>query len=151
MVGVDLGLAGKTVFAVGFGDSVCLYFSDGHVLGLETTFAVGTDEVTFDVADAEDAATLFAVVDAAIGAVVSGASADEGGGLCVCFSDGFVVSAEPDAKSEAWRLAGPNGVEVVCRPSGGLTVSSRGAFTRTVQTASAAPSGATRIKSPRAR
>ncbi len=86
---------------MGFSDSVCLYFSGGYVLGLEAPFVVGTAGVTYDVADADDAASLFAIVDAITGAVAVGAFADNGGTLRVCFSDGFFVIAEPDPKTEA--------------------------------------------------
>ena len=71
------------------------------MLGLEAPFVVGTAGVTYEVADADDAASLFAIVDAITGAVAVGAFADNGGTLRVCFSDGFFVIAEPDPKTEA--------------------------------------------------
>jgi hypothetical protein len=61
MVGVDLGLAAKTTFAISYGDSVCLYFSDGRVLGLEAPFATGTAADTFDMADADEGGRFFSL------------------------------------------------------------------------------------------
>ena len=99
MSGVNLGLAGKTMCAIGFDDSGCLYFSDGHVLGLEAPFAIGTADDTVDLADAAEAASSFAFVDVAIGAAVTAASADEDGTLRLHFSDGCVLNAVLDAGS----------------------------------------------------
>jgi hypothetical protein len=96
---MDLGLVGTAMYAIKFSDSVCLYFSDGHELSLDAPFTISTGEGTFTAADADDASAFFAIVDLAIGAVVTAASADDVGTLRVDFSDGCVITAE------SWKAA----------------------------------------------
>jgi hypothetical protein len=92
---VDLGLAGTRMCAIEYSDSVCLYFSDGRQLELDVPFTISAADCTFTAADADDASAFFALVDLAIGAVVTAASADDDGTLRVHFSDGCVISAPP--------------------------------------------------------
>lgn len=87
-----------------------------------TPRSLGASENTFTAADADDASAFFAFVDLAIGAVVTAACADDDGTLRVHFSDGCVITANPDTEKQAWHLEGRDGVEISCRPRGGLTV-----------------------------
>jgi hypothetical protein len=61
--------------AISYGDSVCLYFSDGHVLVRDAPFAIGTAADTFDLADAEQEADFFTFVNIAKRRVIAGAAA----------------------------------------------------------------------------
>jgi hypothetical protein len=44
---------------------------------------------------------------------------DRGGGLALSFTDGTRLTVESHAKFEAWDLAGPGSLKLVCMPGGG--------------------------------
>src|SRR4051794_30183358 len=56
------------------------------------------------------------------GQVVSLARADESGGLRIESVGGTGLLAMPDSNFEAWTVAGPDGLKVVCGPGGKLSV-----------------------------
>ena len=52
-------------------------------------------------------------------AVVDSALVEEDGTLKLIFQGGHRVRADPSLQYEAWQLLGPNGLHVVCLPTGG--------------------------------
>ena len=56
------------------------------------------------------------------GQVVSLARADDSGGLRIEFVGGARLLAMPDSSFEAWTVAGPGRLKVVCGPGGELSV-----------------------------
>ena len=52
-------------------------------------------------------------------AVVDEALVEEDGTLTLAFRGAQHLRSEPDPNYEAWQLVGPNGLRVVCLPSGG--------------------------------
>lgn len=56
------------------------------------------------------------------GQVVRSARASAAGRLEIVFEDGRILSVEPDARYEAWEIAGPSGMHAVCTPGGAVAV-----------------------------
>lgn len=55
-----------------------------------------------------------------VGVAVTVAVYDESGNLEMRFADGTVIRSGPGSGCEVWNYAGPNGVKIICLPSGGL-------------------------------
>ncbi len=58
----------------------------------------------------------------ALGKTVATAKVYKDGCLEVHFADGSILSVKPDVAYEAWEIAGPGGLHVVCTPGGSLSI-----------------------------
>ena len=119
---MDLGFAGQKLTGHDVGFTVRLEFSGGYEVRVETAFTVGTTHGDHPVVPGEDDDAVATVVNSLAGRVVTVATADDAGGLRIDFDGGFRVFAEADPDYEAWTVAGPGGMKVVCLPGGGLSV-----------------------------
>jgi hypothetical protein len=57
-----------------------------------------------------------------LGKAVTAAKAYKDGCLTVHFADGSIFTVKPDVAYEAWEIAGPGGLRVVCTPGGSLSI-----------------------------
>ena len=111
-------LVGRSLdqLCVGVGE-VQLDLSGGYALTLESTIGEERAGTPVRAPTLEGLRLLMPL----LGKDVTGAGADDAGGLTVAFGDAALhCPASPDA--EAWQLSGPAGVLVVSMPGGGLAV-----------------------------
>ena len=117
---MDLGLTGQPVLSTDFGYTVAVQFGAGHEVRVEVPFTVRIDGVDWQIEPSRDADA--PAVAQLSGQVVSLAHADDSGALRIEFAGGAQLVATPDSAFEAWTVAGPNGLKVVCGPGGELSV-----------------------------
>jgi hypothetical protein len=117
---MDLGFACQAVVGTDFGYTVAVELSGGFEVRVETPFTLRIDGVDREIepARADDAAAVARLS----GQIVSLARADDSGGLRIEFAGGARLLVEPDSTFEAWTVAGPGGLKVVCGPGGELSV-----------------------------
>jgi hypothetical protein len=111
-----LGLVGQVVSRVEFDYAVSLLTEDGCVLRIETTFTLSAALV-----NPADAAGHAEALVGLLHCRIEAAEASQSGALRLRFDGDRELSVEPDARYEAWTLAAPGGVHVVCTPGGGVT------------------------------
>jgi hypothetical protein len=117
---MDLGFAGQAVVGTDFGYTVALEFGGGYEVRVESHFTLRIDGLDREIEPGRDADA--PAVAQLSGQVVSLARADDTGGLRIEFVGGARLLAMPDSNFEAWTLAGPGGLKVVCGPGGELSV-----------------------------
>jgi hypothetical protein len=117
---MDLGFSGQAVVGVDFGYSVAVRFGGGYEVRVETPFTLRIDGVDRTIEPGRDGDA--PAVAQLSGQVVSLARADDSGGLRIDFAGGARLLAVPDSNYEAWTVAGPGGLKVVCGPGGELSV-----------------------------
>jgi hypothetical protein len=117
---MDLGFSGQAVVGIDFGYTVAVEFGGGYEVRVETRFTLRIDGVDQEVEPGRDSDA--AVVTRLSGRTVSVARADDSGRLRIEFAGGERLLAEPDDDFEAWTVAGPGGLKVVCGPGGELSV-----------------------------
>jgi|tagenome__1003787_1003787.scaffolds.fasta_scaffold20233687_2 hypothetical protein len=117
---MDLGFAGQAVLRTDFGYTVAVEFGGGYEVRIEVPFILRVDGVDREIEPGRDADA--PTVAQLSGEVVSLARADDSGGLRIEFVDGARVVATADSTFEAWTVAGPGGLKVVCGPGGELSV-----------------------------
>ena len=117
---MDLGFAGQAVLGTDFGYTVAVQFGGGYEVRVEVPFTLWVDGLDREIEPGRDADA--AAVAQLSGQVVSLARADDSGGLRIEFVGGARLLALPDSSFEAWTVAGPGGLKVVCAPGGELSV-----------------------------
>jgi uncharacterized protein DUF6188 len=117
---MDLGFAGQAVVGTDFGYTVALEFGGGYEMRVEVPFTLRIDGLDRIIEPGRDADA--PAVAQLSGQVVSLARADDSGGLRIEFVGGARLLATPDNNFEAWTVAGPGGLKVVCGPGGELSV-----------------------------
>ena len=117
---MDLGFAGQAVVGTDFGYTVALDFGGGYEVRVEVPFTLRVDGLDREIEPGRD--TDAPAVAQLSGQVVSLALADDSGGLRIEFAGGARLLAMPDSNFEAWTVAGPGGLKVVCGPGGELSV-----------------------------
>jgi hypothetical protein len=117
---MDLGFSGQPVVGTDFGYTVAVEFGGDYEVRIETPFTVRIDGVDREIEPGRDGDA--SAVAQLSGQVVSLASADDSGGLRIEFTGGARLLAVPDMTFEAWTVAGPGGLKVVCGPGGDLSV-----------------------------
>jgi uncharacterized protein DUF6188 len=117
---MDLGFAGQTVIGTDFGYTVAVEFGGGYEVRVETPFSLRIDGLDSEIEPGRDSDA--PAVSQLSGRTVSLAAADQSGGLRIDFIGGARLLAEPDSNFEAWTVAGPDGLKVVCGPGGELSV-----------------------------
>jgi hypothetical protein len=117
---MDLGFAGQTVVGTDFGYTVAVEFGGGYEVRVETPFILRIDGLELEIEPGRDSDA--PAVTQLSGHIVSLAAADEAGGLRIEFVGGARLLAGPDSNFEAWTVAGPGGLKVVCGPGGELSV-----------------------------
>ena len=117
---MDLGFAGQAVVSTDFGYTVAVEFGGGYEVRVESRFTLRIDGLDREIEPGRDADA--SAVAQLSGRVVSAARADDAGGLWIEFGGEVRLTAEPDSDFEAWTLAGPGGLKVVCGPGGELSV-----------------------------
>jgi len=117
---MDLGFAGQAVLSIDFGYTVAVQFAGGYEVRVEVPFTLQIDGLEREIEPGRDADA--PAVARLLGQVVSLARADDSGGLRIEFAGGARVVATPDSNFEAWTVAGPGGLKVVCGPGGELAV-----------------------------
>jgi hypothetical protein len=120
---MDLGFAGRAVLGIDFGYTVAVRIGGGYEVRVEVPFVLWADGLGQEIEPGRDADA--SGVARLSGQVVSLARADDSGGLRIEFAGGMRLVATPDSNFEAWTVAGPGGLKVVCRPGGELAVWSR--------------------------
>jgi hypothetical protein len=123
-MGVDLGLAGRTLESMLIEYTAILDFAGGHCLTLESPFTMTTPafELRLDPARYLEQDEDFDQLRRLVGVVVTAAAYDESGDLELRFADdAAVIRSGPSSEYEAWNFAGANGFLVVCLPGGGVT------------------------------
>lgn len=118
--GVDLGFRGQTLISKDVEYSVGLTFTGSYFLRLESPVVVGTPANEFHL-NPEDTTADFGPLRDLVGCRVTESTADSGV-LEVRFENGCRLRVDPDDSYEAWTLAGPRGMKVVCMPGGELAV-----------------------------
>ena len=66
--------------------------------------------------------TAFGPILSTMGKAVASAKACKARCLTVHFTDGSLLSVQPDVAYEAWEIAGTGGLRVVCTPGGSLSI-----------------------------
>jgi hypothetical protein len=117
---MDLGFAGQAVVGTDFGYTVALEFGGGYEVRVEAPFILRVDGLDREIEPGRH--TDAPAVTQLSGQVVSLARADDSGGLRIEFVGGARLLAMPDSSFEAWTVAGPGGLKVVCGPGGELSV-----------------------------
>jgi hypothetical protein len=117
---MDLGFAGQTVLGTDFDYTVAVQFGGGYEVRVEVPFTLRIDGLDREIEPGRDADA--PAVAQLSGRIVSLARADDSGGLRIEFADGARLVATPDSSFEAWAVAGPDGLKVVCGPGGELSV-----------------------------
>ncbi len=117
---MDLGFAGQALFSTDFGYTVAVQFDGGYEVRVEVPFTLRVDGVEREIEPGRDADA--SAVAQLSGQVVSLARADDDGVLRIEFAGGARLVAAPDSAFEAWTVAGPDGLKVVCGPGGELSV-----------------------------
>jgi hypothetical protein len=114
-------LDGQKVSRICFDYGVTLMTESRFELRFETTFHVrlsGSDEETIEPGEIGPAARQ---VLALLHGVVASTEIEKTGRITVSFVDGSELTAEPSDEFEAWSIAGPKMVRVVCLPGGSVT------------------------------
>ncbi|WP_433299216.1 DUF6188 family protein [Actinoplanes sp. CA-030573] len=117
---MDLGFAGQAVLSTDFGYTVALQFGGGYQVHVEVPLTLRIDGLDREIEPGRNADA--SAVAQLSGQVVSVARADDSGGLRIQFAGGTRLVATPDSAFEAWTVAGPDGLKVVCGPGGELSV-----------------------------
>jgi hypothetical protein len=117
---MDLGFAGQAVLSTDFGYTVAVQFGGGYEVRVEVPFTLRVEGLDRQIEPGRDADA--SAVAQLSGRIVSLARADDSGGLRIEFTGGARLVATPDSAFEAWTVAGPDGLKVVCGPGGELSV-----------------------------
>lgn len=119
---MDVGLSGRTLTSPHVEYTVTLQLSDGYLIRIESPFTLTLGNRTFDWSPDNHSATSFEPVTQLIGQVISESTVDDTGALTVVFDSGDFLQVESDANYEAWTIAGPGGMLIVCSPGGELSI-----------------------------
>lgn len=120
---MEIDLSDEKLVSVTPGYNVVLEFGGDHVLNIENAMSLHqTDgEVVLDPQVGEDAQ--FQLLQRLIGTNGGALRLDEGtGSLDLTFSDGTRITVPKNGDYEAWEYDGPDGLTIVCLPSGELAV-----------------------------
>lgn len=118
---MELGFAGQKVVAEEFGYTVGIDLTEGYEIRVETGFLLRAHDGDHRIVPGEDGAAA-TLVGELTGQVVTVGTADDTGALRVDFDGGARLIVEPDPAYEAWTVAGPGGLKVVCLPGGELSI-----------------------------
>lgn len=119
---MKFGVAGRVLWSFEHEFSLNLVFSGEWEIRIETTFRLRAAEELLVIDPEEGLARSAEFLDALIGRAVDTAEVSERGLLTLAFEGGVVISVEPDTRYEAWTVAGPAGVKLVCMPGGEVAV-----------------------------
>ncbi|HEV8175763.1 MAG TPA: DUF6188 family protein [Actinoplanes sp.] len=118
---MDLGFAGQKVVAEEFGYTVGIDLTGGYEVRIETGFLLRAHDGDHHIVPGEDDGDA-ALLGELTGQVVTMCTADDAGALRVDFDSGARLLVEADPAYEAWTVAGPGGLKVVCLPGGELSI-----------------------------
>ena len=119
---MDLGMQGQELLSATAEYTVSLEFTGRFFVQIESPFVLRTPSGTVQLSPDEDPKERFEPLQGLVGQNVNDAVADDAGVLKLTFENGAELSVSPDGEYEAWTMAGPRGMTVVCMPSGGITV-----------------------------
>jgi hypothetical protein len=119
---MDLGLSGQTLLAENVDYSAVLNFSDKYMTRIESPFALHLPNGDFEFSPESDPAEAFEPLRELVGQTVTESAAEDSGALRLAFANGATVPVEADESYEAWTVAGPGGMLVVCMPRGELAI-----------------------------
>lgn len=122
MLDVDLGLQGQTLLSEHVEYSAVLNFSGKYMTRIESPFTLHLKNNDFEFSPENDPPESFEPVRELIGQTVTESVAEDSGTLRLAFANGASVIVEPDDDYEAWTVAGPGGMLIVCMPHGELAV-----------------------------
>lgn len=117
-----MSIVGAEVTQLRFDFAFSIAFDATAEARIETTFSVSTPAGHTEVFDPDkDLAQMGPLLTLHQTKIVS-ADADETGHLNLHFSDGRQLDCAPDPDYEAWTFNGPDGLQLVAMPGGGLAV-----------------------------
>ncbi len=116
---MDLGMGGQAIADVTADFTVSLRTDAGFEVRIETAFGVqapggAVNEYVPGNSDVEPQVEALRAQRVVHGAV------DDSGVLDIGFESGLAIRVVPDEAYEAWTVAGPQGMKVVCMPGGEL-------------------------------
>jgi hypothetical protein len=116
---MELGLQGQRVVHETAGYGITLLTDAGYEICIESDLSMRTPEGDFDYSIG--ASILHPEeIHSLLHQTVTSSEADGSGALILSFDDGATLKVEPNDDYEAWTLAGPHGVKLVCMPGGEL-------------------------------
>ncbi|GGJ05738.1 hypothetical protein GCM10011581_48520 [Saccharopolyspora subtropica] len=116
---MDLGLHGQQVTTQSFDYTVSFQTSGGYELRIENDYTLHTPHGSWNFSPEpsnEDSQELAALADQRI----DHAAVSSDGTLTVKFATGSELRVQASPSYEAWTVAGPRGMKVVCMPGGEL-------------------------------
>lgn len=119
---MDLGLQGLTLLSEHVEYSAVLNFTEEYVARIESPFTVHLAKGNFELSPESDPPESFEPVRELLGQTVSESIVADSGTLKLTFANGASVQVEPDDDYEAWTVAGPRGMLIVCMPGGELAI-----------------------------
>lgn len=120
---MDLDVSGHTITDQQVDYTVSFLTSGGFEFRVEGAFTMRDATGEQAEANAEDELdTRIAAVGTLTGTTLTTASVADDGTLRVSLQDGRVLTAGADEQFEAWTIAGPEGLKIVCLPGGELAV-----------------------------
>lgn len=119
---MDLGLHGQSIISVDFSYTVSFDISGGYEIRVETPFSLRGSEGDHQISPGADLDVNSPRLASLTGQAITSSVAEDSGALRVDFAHGARLRVEPDSGFEAWTVAGPNGMKVVCLPGGELAV-----------------------------
>jgi hypothetical protein len=114
-----IDLSGQTLTDLRVEYTAGLRFTGGYFVRIETSFTLNTDSHSTYLSPDADPSEAFASMHGLVGKAISESRID-GGTLALTFDDGARLVVQPDGNYEAWTVAGPDGLLIVCMPSGEL-------------------------------
>lgn len=119
---MELGLHGQSIVSEDFGYTVSLTLSGGYEIRIETPFSLHDSDGDHQISPGADPDVNSRRLESLTGQTITTSVAEDSGALRVDFTHGARLRIEPDSGFEAWTVAGPNGMKVVCLPGGELAV-----------------------------
>ncbi|MGH3544676.1 MAG: DUF6188 family protein [Mycobacteriales bacterium] len=118
---MDLGIQGQSLAKESFGYTVSLETDAGFEICIENIFFLHVPGGDFELSPGESNAEA-KYLHSLVGQKVTSATAEKSGALKIALDNGSYLRVEPDETYEAWTVAGPSGLKVVCMPGGELAV-----------------------------
>jgi hypothetical protein len=121
MVTMELDFNGQLITSADFGYTIALTISGGYEVLIENDFSIRSpagDE--FSISPGVDTETSTRHLQELTTHTITSALAEKSGTLHLTFTNGAHLQVPPNDMFEAWTVAGPNGLKIVCMPNGEL-------------------------------
>lgn len=119
MTTIDLG--GETLTDLQVEYSARLHFTGGYFVRIETPFVLEVGGQSAHLTPDTDPPEALKPLDGLVGQAIADSLIDRGT-LTLNFDDGARIVVRPDDDHESWTVTGPEGLLIVCMPSGELAV-----------------------------